>query len=239
MARPRPLRLVLEVLLVLVAIGSGLWGMRILPQLPDPMPVHFDLAGRPDGFEPRGPRAVWLVPAVSLVVNAAMALFGVALLAERRRLHGRARRPADAVRLEQLRLLGQLLTWSRVVLVAEMCLVQVLVLRGARAGRLSPFAIGAMVLLPAVLLVGGLIVHVLQVRELRHAFATLGGPDAEARPGWKAGGLVYADRSDPSIVVERPGGLGATLNLGRAGSWWLLALLVAFPLAVVVLLVLV
>jgi uncharacterized membrane protein len=47
---------------------------------------------------------------------------------------------------------------------------------------------------------------------------------------WKLG-FVYADGSDPRLVVRQRTGLGWTLNFGQPLSWVVLGVLVAFVLA--------
>ena len=65
----------LRALLILVAVAQSVLWWRVVwwaPQLPAKFPIHFDLAGKPDGWSTN--QAVWfLLPAVSLVL---LALFG-------------------------------------------------------------------------------------------------------------------------------------------------------------------
>jgi uncharacterized membrane protein len=42
-------------------------------------------------------------------------------------------------------------------------------------------------------------------------------------------GIIYFDRSDPSLFVEKPHGLGYTLNFGNAWSWLVLLVVIAVP----------
>jgi uncharacterized membrane protein len=52
---------------------------------------------------------------------------------------------------------------------------------------------------------------------------------------WIAG-IIYVNRNDPAIVVERRFGIGYTLNLGQPVSWIVIGLLVLAPLALIFLL---
>lgn len=46
---------------------------------------------------------------------------------------------------------------------------------------------------------------------------------------WKWG-MVYINRADPALLVEKRFGVGWTLNLGRPVCWVLLLSLLAWPL---------
>jgi uncharacterized membrane protein len=50
---------------------------------------------------------------------------------------------------------------------------------------------------------------------------------------WKLG-MIYFNRSDPALVVEKRFGIGWTLNIGHPVSWILLAILLAWPLVSVI-----
>jgi uncharacterized membrane protein len=59
----------LDVLTFLVLAASLALTASVFDRLPDPMPTHFDLRGRPDGWMPRSVGA-WLVPAIAAGVVA-------------------------------------------------------------------------------------------------------------------------------------------------------------------------
>ena len=48
------------------------------------------------------------------------------------------------------------------------------------------------------------------------------------------GGVFYANRKDPAVVVPKRFGIGWTLNLGRPVSWLIMAGLVAICVVAVV-----
>jgi len=49
---------------------------------------------------------------------------------------------------------------------------------------------------------------------------------------WKLG-LIYINRNDPALFVEKRFGIGYTLNFGHPGAWVFLALLVAVFVAII------
>ena len=52
-------------------------------------------------------------------------------------------------------------------------------------------------------------------------------PDAS----WRWGGVLYLNREDPALFVEKRLGIGYTLNFGNRWAWVLLGLLLGLPLA--------
>lgn len=57
--------------------------------------------------------------------------------------------------------------------------------------------------------------------------ASDGTPDAH----WRWGGILYVNPGDPALWVEKRVGIGYTVNFGHPWAWWVLGLLVGFPLA--------
>jgi len=49
--------------------------------------------------------------------------------------------------------------------------------------------------------------------------------DATPDHAWKVGGLFYFNPNDPAIWVEKRVGLGYTLNIGNAGAWLLIGMM--------------
>jgi len=55
--------------------------------------------------------------------------------------------------------------------------------------------------------------------------------DRTADHYWKAG-LIYVNRDDPVLFIEKRSGLGYTLNFGRAGTWLIIAALILFSVVI-------
>lgn len=64
----------LNLLLVLAMAGFSLWAW---PRLPDWMPVHFGLDGRPDGWAERSPDSSFPLPAVATLLTLRMSAFRI------------------------------------------------------------------------------------------------------------------------------------------------------------------
>lgn len=98
----------------------------------------------------------------------------------------------------------------------------------AEGGKLLPLFI-----LFLVLVLGGTLVFVWKLREWRLDYSgdvTSGMTDVDEDRYWK-GGLLYINREDPSIFVEKRFGVGWTMNLGNPRGY----IVIFLPLAILLL----
>lgn len=200
--------------------------------LPDRVPVHWDLAGSPDAFADTTPWTAlgpvwtgWAMLAL-LVVVAAMATRAPV------RVHPgdppeQALRRARAQQGAAQWVLGTV-TFATTALLSALALDTWLHPEGLRWT-------GAAV---ALFVVAVVVVTAESVRRYRRA---LGGADrapgrAEAPDDdrfWP-GGLVYVNRDDPSVWVPKRVGIGWTVNLGSPGGMAVTAALLLVPVLAVV-----
>ncbi|MBP7148144.1 MAG: DUF1648 domain-containing protein [Acidobacteria bacterium] len=218
--------------LPLVAIGFALLcGTLVVaytaaqyPHLPARIPVHFDIAGRPDGWSTRSFGTVMVLPLMTLVLGAGLG--GMALLVARAK---RAVRTADGgVSLAaQLRFRGAMtafLSVTAMLATAMLAVLSVMSLRVAlgQAERLSPL----FMILTGVLLLfslGGSVYIALRYGQggARLERSAAGAPLTDGLADnrrWLLG-MFYFDREDPSIFVENRFGLGYTMNFGNWRAW--------------------
>jgi len=185
-------------LLLILALPSLLKG------LPDPLPTHFDGAGRVNGWTSH--RAF---PLVALGLPAFV--WGLLLLV------GRAFTGTDQ---DPDGRKGLAMAPLRALLSAGMMLLMLSVLGIPRFGMdilwvALGFFVGMMILGVA-----------LMVRAMKQGGLDTGNPEHYR---W---GLFYVNPDDPDIWVPKRLGLGWTLNFAHAASWWMLLLLL-LPLLVV------
>jgi uncharacterized membrane protein len=203
---------------IVLAVATAV-NVALYPTLPDPVPVHFNIAGEPDG---RGAKSVWSVFGV-LIIGAAVVVLLTVLSVFAARYSARTQSDDNA---EQATLRTQVQRSMLTSLLSELSFVIALGISGIElAQRLLPgvrsaTAAGAIGLVVLVMVV--IISSVTRARvQLRPANVRDGRsprPDAvDDDLHWK-GGLFYVNRDDPSLVVPRRFGLGWTLNLGRPGG---------------------
>ncbi|MBK8725158.1 MAG: DUF1648 domain-containing protein [Holophagaceae bacterium] len=185
---------------------AALAGLAFLlwPDLPDPLPTHWGLRGRPDG---------WTSKAVVPWLMFGLPLFVWLLLV----VVGRFAVPKDAV-------LGRLqrdaMAPLRGCLVLGLCELQSGILL---VPVLGPGVFKGLLLGFLGLLVLGI---ALMARRVQRGLP----PEHRARYKW---GLFYANAYDPRLLVPKLLGIGWTFNYARPAAWWITGLLLALPLAAV------
>ena len=202
------------VLAVATAVNAALY-----PTLPDPLPVHFKIAGDPNGW---AAKSVWSVFGVLMVGAADVVLLTVlSFFAARYSARTQADDSAEqaALRSEvQRSMLTSLLSRLSFVIALGISAIELAqrLLPGAKwatAASAIGFVVLVMVLIISTVTRARVQVRPANVRDPRRA-----RPDAaDDDKHWK-GGLFYVNRDDSALVVPRRFGLGWTLNLGRPGG---------------------
>ncbi len=202
--------LAVVVLAVAVAIGVAEY-----PHLPDPIPTHFDLAGR---VTATAPKSVWSVFGVLMIAAAvALLLAGLSVVASRFTV-----RPVGGDTATQAATRARVQRGVLAALLSELSFVLALGISAIVVTQwLVPtsFATGWTAILLAALVVLVVIAAVIRTRR------GLSGPNRRDDPRrspdapdddrhWK-GGMIYVNRDDPALWVPKRFGLGWTINLGR------------------------
>jgi uncharacterized membrane protein len=208
-----PAMLIFAVPVVAVAVAAA-WANLNLQSLPSPFPIHWEMGGMPNGWMTRTRFNVnaFFIPMILVCALcgaiAALIWFGV------RRI--RSEGPAATVE----RIFSSVAVLM--VLAAEY---------GAAGAAMLPLGLPVTPILTGGLIVGiagGVGLLILGQGGIRVA------PDRPAEPigdrtadeNWKWG-LIYANRDDPALFVEKRFGIGYTLNFGHRASWLVLGLLMA------------
>jgi len=187
-----------------------------------------------------GPRPVIGIVAGQAYVTALWT--GLLLLFFRARPEVEASDPAGSVRRYR-RFLG---AFARAMLTLVALVDLTLLLSGLRAWHVfRPGGIGGD--LPAVPFIVGLLVlaavtvragqggHRLPVATLGPARAPAAGVDRDDDRFWK-GGVIYLNRDDPALMVGARVGAGFALNVGNPAAWLIIAVAVAGPAGLTLLL---
>jgi uncharacterized membrane protein len=219
---------------LLAACAGYLW--LHWQRIPLHFPVHWGLDGIPDRWTVRRPASVYL-PLLSMaaaLLPMTLLLYGITHWV--RRIH--AGGPSGAREYAFRR------TASIVVLAVEYALA----LQGSWIAlhpllpdaRLSGAGGAIMLLLPLLVVIVSIIalVRLGQGGSRSAGAAALQGTSAEPAGDrtddryWLLG-VIYFNRDDPAVLVEKRFGIGYTLNLARPLSWTILAAIVLLPLALI------
>ena len=187
--------------------GLAFFYQRLLPLLPDPVPTHFDFAGRANGWTPKA-HLHWLV--FGLPLAAWLILLLVAVVAVR------AAKDPVLARVNAFPPLRGFLVLGFCVLAGSTLLIPLqglVALKMGLAGLLLGLAAGVALL----------------VRDVRAALLVL--PDGQ----FYRWGVIYVNPEDPRLWVEKRFGIGWTLNYARPAAWWVTALILLIPAAVLIL----
>lgn len=204
------------VLAAIVLAGATAVGVALYPTLPDPLPIHFTIAGVANAW---APKSVWSVFGL-LMIGAAVATLLTALSVAAARYSVRVQ-PGDTA--EQAALRTQVQRGMLTSLLAELAFVLALGISAIDVTqRLAPGARGviavcviAMVVLIMVVIISNVARGRVQLRPANVRSGENPRPDSiDDDEHWK-GGLFYVNRDDPALVVPRRFGLGWTLNFGR------------------------
>jgi uncharacterized membrane protein len=177
--------------------------------------THYDWQGHPDGWRSNTPEAL-LTP---IVVGA----FAVAIVAMATWLLARASSREAAppgTRPKDPRAAVRVLLTTEIVVAAVAILGALAPLVGA-----TPLLVAACFAVP-IALIG-------YVLAMAPDPAGEGSGHAANDAHWR-GGVFYVNRDDEAVWVPKRSGLGYTLNFAHRTSWFILALLLLFPVLIII-----
>ncbi len=226
---------------LLLAALVGLVGLTIwrYPALPERIPTHWNAAGRADGWTPKGP-----LPLLSLLLLLAC-MHGMFLTVLIGMARMRVRLPAQrveeyrAARERYMRVSVQgmnALRFGTVLMFSGLMWASLFGIEQQVGGTVPPGMwlvwAGAALLLPAV---GWLMLRGLRARAEMREIAGPGSLEGAAPTSGWIGGLIYYNRSDPALWVEKRVGIGWTLNFAHPGAWLIMGLIVVVPVGIALL----
>jgi len=205
-------------------------------EIPGRFPTHWGLDGQPNGWSTRTLSGVYGPLLIGVVVCLGLALTSYGIQHWTRQVQARG---AGAAHESFFRA-----SQRGILLVTEFFLAATSAWTGllplhhlpnARMPGLAPMLIGSLLF---ILFVVGWLPYLGQGgenlsrrgSELSRAPEELPAGDRTPDQCWKAG-VIYINRDDPAVLVEKRFGVGYTLNLGHPVSWVLLGSLVLIPVA--------
>jgi uncharacterized membrane protein len=215
--------------------GTAIWLNSYWKQIPEVFPIHWGANGQPNNWTTRSLGGVYGPLLIGAVLCVLMGFLAYAMLRWSRaiRVGGTAGEGERRFRV----LVVSILVAFEYFLAVEFMWVGLTPLSHQQAG---PPGLGPMLLFALVFVV---VVVVLVMRfgqggtRLVTSTAVASGavaPVGDRTPDkyWKLG-LIYINRNDPALFVEKRFGIGYTLNFGHPGAWIFLALLVAVVVATI------
>jgi uncharacterized membrane protein len=218
-----------------VLAGTAIWLHLHWAEIPPLFPIHWGADGQPNNWAPRSFAGVYGPLLIGAVLCALMGFMAFAMLRWSRLIR------VGGVAGEGERRFRVLIV--SIIVAIEYLLAMVFMWTGLLPlshKQTGPPGLGPVLVftLAFTVVVGGLMVWVGQggSRLARSAGAESGtvAPVGDRTPDkyWKLG-LIYINRNDPALFVEKRFGIGYTLNLGHPGTWVFLAVLVAVFVAII------
>ena len=193
-------------------------------EIPNPMPVHWDLVGNPNGWMPKTPRIFWMINGAYLLLCLVSTLFVVGIVYYSRRI---------AVSEIKLREEGRFRWIGIGVMLAGSYLIAALAFLPLYPHIATEF--GGVAALLVIMSVGALELARRGQSGVRLLPSGASENVADRTPDacWKWG-MIYYNPDDPALMVEKRFGIGWTLNFAHRGAWVCIALIlvaVAFSLS--------
>jgi uncharacterized membrane protein len=219
--------------------AAGLYLESRWSELPQRFPVHWGWNGRPNRWAARNFAGVYGPLLTGAVIAATLALLAWLLLRQSRQIRAGGA-AGEAERRFRHAVLAVLLATEYFLALAFISASLLPLAAEPALGQTPP----GLVAFPALTLAFVAAVAVILIR-MGQGGTRLAGAAAGTRPEppetgpvgdrsldrcWK-GGLLYFNRDDPALFVEKRFGIGYTVNFGRPAAWVVLALLVLVPLA--------
>lgn len=225
----------LEITVAGLTIAAFAISAYYYPQIPVRMPVHWNLAGTPDGWEQKSLAAVFFLSALGLYMQMFFLMLKHDLAHARMTLPGE--HTVEFLRGKERHLLTniQLTDLVRVAVAVLFFIISLLII-STTVSQLNAFTRLASVSIWTALAVmlGGICYFIWRMKHINDELKTKFGESYVQRSAdeahWRQGGLAYYNPDDPALVVEKLVGFGYTLNLAHPGIRSRLALLLGVPL---------
>ena len=194
-------------------------------RIPARFPVHWGVNGTPNGWSTRTLMGVYGPLIFGGVVVGVLVLLNWLILHWTRRVHASGGAASAELARERRYLL--ILTFTEFLIAFDFGWTAILPLRASPASSPSmAFPLGGTLLLL------GLLVLLFVAHRPREPQPAAGGNvigDRTEDRYWKAG-VIYVNRKDPAVLVEKRFGIGYTMNFGHWISWLILLLVLLVPL---------
>ena len=227
--KPRHLRdftkLWLEIMIILLTIAPFAILVFYYPLLPDIVPIHWNAAGEADGFAKKGFSSVYFLS----ILAAGLQVFLIILKQDI--IKARFRVPAEQaekiISLKEISLLANvgMVDWCRLNIGILLGTVALLVL-----SAILPVAalLNMLTWTSLVVLLSGTAFYIYRMilvnREIKSLTGQITFQTADEMRGW-TDGLFYYNPQDAAFMVEKPGGVGYTINFAHRRAILYLALI--------------
>ncbi|HKR01894.1 MAG TPA: DUF1648 domain-containing protein [Pyrinomonadaceae bacterium] len=230
--------LLLEIVVVALTIAPVLLLIYYYPQLPERIPTHWNWRGEPDAWTQKSYFSVFSLAAFLVYMQGLLLMIKHGLLGVKMTLPAEHTEEYLLLKEASLGITIRFMDWMRLLLCVLLgALTSNIAFRAIEQLRfLSKVVTGAIWASGALMFVA-IAVSVYRFYKVDHRLRTEVGRVYVQRQKdaahWYLGGLIYFNREDPALWVEKLVGWGYTVNLGNKWFYLYLALMVGVPLLLV------
>jgi uncharacterized membrane protein len=230
--KPRLLRdftnLWLEIIIVLVTITPFAVLTFYYSQLPNVVPIHWNAAGEADGFAEKSFVSVFFPSVLAAYLQTFWIILKQDIIQARFRVP--AERAEQVLSLKEISLEASIgmIDWSRLLCGVLLGTISFLILPQIILPSASS-ALNILIWVNLFLLLAGMAFYmyrmILASREIKVLTGQITFQTADEIEGW-TDGLYYYNPNDAAFMVEKPGGVGYTINFAHKRAKLYLALIV-------------
>jgi uncharacterized membrane protein len=227
--------LALEIAIVVLTIAPILVLVYFYPQLPERIPTHWDWKGTPDSWVNKSYFSVFSLAAMLVYMQGLMMMVKHGLLGVKMTLPAEHTQEYLRLKEEALALTIRFMDWMRLLLCVLMGSLTANVAFSAiehlrPLSRIVTVAEWASALLMFVATAIA-IYHFYKVdRRLKTEVGRVYVQRQRDAAHWYLGGLIYFNREDPALWVEKLVGWGYTCNMGNKWVYLYIALMIGVPI---------
>jgi len=214
---------------ILFNMGLWIYGLSQYDNLPSQIPTHWGPNGEADAFAEKSWFSVSAMPLMVLIIQGMLLFFNAAMKQSGAKIQVRSKKRSREQQLAFRKYSSWLLFLVLITLTVLMGYLQLTIIHGELFSSSSTmFSTLAFVLV----IFGAVMFYTVKIGqsgsriEMDHLDEpTDGVMDMDDDRHWKFG-LIYVNREDPSLMVEKRFGVGWTMNFGHVGIWIFLVMLI-------------
>ena len=194
-------------------------------QLPDIVPIHWNAAGEADGFAKKDFSSVYFISILAATLQVFLLILKQDIIQARFRVPAEQAEKIISLKEISLRANVGIVDWCRLNIGILLGTVSLLVL-----SSILPVAalLNILTWTSLVILLSGIAFYICRMilvnREIKSLTGQITFQTADEMQGW-TDGLFYYNRQDAAFMVEKPGGVGYTINFAHRKAILYLALI--------------
>jgi uncharacterized membrane protein len=197
--------------------------------LPDVVPIHWNASGEADGWAKKGLSSVFFVSALAVFLQVFLIILKQDIIQARFRVPAEQAEQVLSLKEISLRANAGMIDWCRLVVGALLGTASLMVMSPILDPPVAA-ALNHSTWTLLVLLLAGMAFYlyrmILVSREIKSVTGQITFQTAAEMAGW-TDGLFYYNPQDTAFMVEKPGGVGYTINFAHKRSLIYLALILS------------